>query len=156
MTFFSASREARATVEASREQIWAILTDPPRLARLVPFLRTIEELDGGTHWRWSMSGLKVGGLDVAPTFTERMDLTPPERLEFRHDPPAGSHERAGVEGWYRLTAVDEHRTELATRLDITVDLPLPRLARRSVEATMRGVVAQMGERFSANLLRELG
>ncbi|MBZ5735497.1 SRPBCC family protein [Nocardioides sp. TRM66260-LWL] len=160
MTAFTASREAHAVVDAPREAIWAVLTDPPRLASLVPFLRTIEAVDEH-HWRWEMSGLKVAGLDIAPTFTERMELTPPERLEFHHEPPAGVTERAGVTGWYELTALEPaadgtERTALATGLDITVELPLPGLARRTVETTMRGVIAQMGDRFAANLLRELG
>ena len=50
MTSVTASRTAEATVAAPREQIWEILVDPSRLAPLVPFVREIRALDGGTHW----------------------------------------------------------------------------------------------------------
>ena len=156
MTAFTASRTAQAEVPAPREDIWAVLVDPDGLAPLVPFLRSIRALDGGTHWHWQMSGLSVAGLDVAPAFTERMTFTEPERIEFRHDPPVGSNERAGVVGWYDLQEVRPGVTALATSLEITIDLPLPRLARPAVTRTMSGVVAQMGDRFSHNLLRTLG
>jgi hypothetical protein len=38
----------------------------------------------------------------------------------------------------------------------TLDLPLPKLSSKAVTATMKGVVAKMGDRFSANLLERLG
>ncbi|GAA4124031.1 hypothetical protein GCM10022215_31320 [Nocardioides fonticola] len=156
MTSFTASRTAHAEVRAPREDIWAILVDPSTLAPLVPFVRSITALEGGTHWHWQLSGLSVAGLDVAPAFTERMTFTEPERIEFRHDPPAGTTERAGVVGWYDLQELRPGVTALATSLEITLDLPLPGLARPAVTRTMSGVVAQMGDRFAAQLLRQLG
>lgn len=156
MTSFTAARTAHAEVGASREAIWEVLTDPDRLASLVPFLRSIEALDGGTHWHWQMSGLSVAGLDVAPSFTERMEFAEPERIEFHHDPPSGTTERAGVVGWYRLEQTGPDTTALSTHLEITIDLPVPGLARPAVTRTMKGVIGQMGDRFADNLLRTLG
>lgn len=156
MASFTASRTAHAEVPAPREEIWEILVDPSSLAPLVPFVRSIEALDGGTHWHWQLSGIAVAGLEVAPSFTERMTFEAPERIEFRHDPPAGVHERAGVVGWYDLQEVRPGVTALATSLEITLELPLPGLARPAVTRTMSGVVAQMGDRFATHLLRKLG
>ncbi|CAI9402384.1 SRPBCC family protein [Nocardioides sp. T2.26MG-1] len=153
MTTFSADTRAEAVVDAPRHRIWAALTDPDLVAELTPFVRTIRE--DGEHWRWEMSGLKVLGVGVAPSFTERMTYDEPERIEFRHDPPAGATERSSVEGWYSL---DEHRagTRLVTSLEISLDLPLPRASGRAVRATMNRVIDQMGDRFSRNLLAHLG
>jgi carbon monoxide dehydrogenase subunit G len=153
MTLFSAATRAEAVVGAARGEIWDALIDPDLVAELTPFVRTIRA--DGDHWYWEMSGLKVLGVGVAPSFTERMVLDEPGRIEFRHDPPAGATERSAVEGWYELTEV-EGGTRLVTSLEITLDLPLPKGLGRAVRATMNGVIAQMGERFSRNLLAHLG
>jgi len=155
MTRFSADTQGDAVVSASRADIWAALTDPALVAEMTPFVRSITA--DGDHWRWEMSGLDVLGVKVAPAFTERMRFTEPDRIDFHHDPPAGASEKAGVEGWYHLTPTDDpDATGLATELEITLELPLPRAAGRAVTATMRRVIDTMGDRFSANLLEYLG
>ena len=154
MTSFTAETTARARVEADRPAIWAVLTDPVKLARMTPFLRQITP--DGDHWHWQMSGLDVLGVSISPSFTEKMSFTETERIDFHHDPPSGVRERAGVEGWYDLTDAGSGRVDLRTHLEITVDLPLPQLSGPAVRATMKGIIDQMGNRFSKNLLTELG
>lgn len=153
MTRFSADTRAQAVVAAPRAEIWAALTDPALVAEMTPFVRRITA--DGDHWRWEMAGLTVLGVGVAPAFTEKMTYDEPERIEFRHDPPAGATERSAVEGWYRLEEA-EGGTRLTTALEITVDLPLPKVSARAVRTTMNAVIDQMGERFSTNLLAHLG
>jgi carbon monoxide dehydrogenase subunit G len=150
---FTARTEARAVVRAGREQIWAALTDPALVARMTPFVRSIEA--EGEHWLWEMTSLQVLGVGVSSAFTERMTFTDLERIEFRHDPPAGKEERTGVHGWYELSDGDEG-TSLATSLEVAVELPLPRVSSPAVTTTMKGVMATMGQRFSHNLLDHLG
>ncbi len=153
MNLFTARTEARAVVHAGREQIWAALTDPALVARMTPFVRSIEA--DGEHWRWEMTSLQVLGVGVASAFTERMTFTDLERIEFRHDPPPGRQERTGVHGWYDLSDGDGG-TRLATSLEVAVELPLPRVSSPAVTTTMKGVMATMGQRFSHNLLDHLG
>jgi carbon monoxide dehydrogenase subunit G len=153
MTRFSADTRAEAVVAAPRADIWAALTDPALVGEMTPFVKSIRA--DGEHWLWQMGGLKVLGVGIAPAFTELMVLDEPKRIEFRHDPPDGATEKSGVEGWYELTEVEEG-TRLVTSLKITLDLPLPKASGRAVKATMNGVIAQMGERFSKNLLAHLG
>jgi carbon monoxide dehydrogenase subunit G len=153
MTRFSATTQADAVVGASRQAIWDVLVDPDLVARMTPFVRRITA--DGEHWRWEMSGLEVLGVGVAPAFTERMVLRDLERIEFHHDPPAGTTERSGVEGWYELSEA-EGGTRLVTSLEITLDLPLPKVSSPAVTRAMRGVMGTMGDRFSANLLDHLG
>jgi carbon monoxide dehydrogenase subunit G len=154
MARFSSSTSAEAVVAAPRQQIWDVLVDPDKIAALTPFLKRVTA--DGEHWRWEMSGLDVLGVKIAPAFTERMVFDDLERIEFHHDPPAGEKERSGVEGWYDLSDASDGGTHLATSLTITLDLPLPKLSAPAVNRTMKGVIGQMGDRFSANLLRELG
>jgi carbon monoxide dehydrogenase subunit G len=150
---FSAHTHAEATVRATAQEIWDVLRDPSLMAQFTPFLKQITE--DGEHWRWEMAGLDVAGLKIAPSFTEKMHFDEPRRIEFHHDPPAGVREKAGAEGWYELTPADEG-THLATDLEITVDLPVPRAAGPVVRKAMERVIQQMGDRFSANLLQHLG
>jgi carbon monoxide dehydrogenase subunit G len=133
--------------------VWEALVDPALVARFTPFVRRITA--SGEHWSWALSGLTVAGVGIAPEFTEAMTFVEPERIEFRHDPPAGVAEKAGVAGFYELSPV-EGGTRLRTEMSISVDLPLPRVAGAGVRAAMGRVIALMGERFSANLLAHLG
>lgn len=153
MASFSAKTRAEAIVLAPQADIWAALVDPDLMAQFTPFLKRITA--DGEHWRWEMSGIDVLGVKVAPAFTELMTFDEPSRIDFRHDPPAGAKEKAGVEGWYELTPVDDG-TRLVTELEITIDLPLPKASGRAVRATMRKVIDTMGDRFSQNLLDHLG
>jgi carbon monoxide dehydrogenase subunit G len=153
VTSFSARTHAEAVVLAPQEEIWAALVDPELMARFTPFVKRISA--DGEHWRWELSGLAVLGLELAPAFTERMDFWEPDRIEFRHDPPAGTTEQAGVEGWYSLRPHGEG-AELVTDLEITVELPLPKVAGRAVRSAMQKVVDRMGDTFSDRLLEHLG
>jgi carbon monoxide dehydrogenase subunit G len=157
VTLFEANTHAEAVVLAPQQDIWDVLVDPDLIARFTPFVKRITA--DGEHWRWEMGGLEVLGKSVAPAFTERMVLKEPDRIEFHHDPPEGVKEKSWVEGWYDLSPVPESEgsgTALVTDLTISLDLPLPGVARPAVKATMRKVIDTMGDRFSANLLEHLG
>jgi carbon monoxide dehydrogenase subunit G len=157
VTLFEAGTHAEAVVLAPQQDIWDVLVDPDLVARFTPFVKRISA--DGAHWRWEMGGLEVLGKSVAPAFTERMVFTEPDRIEFHHDPPEGVKEKSWVEGWYDLAPVPDDQgggTALVTDLTISLDLPLPGVARPAVKATMGKVIDTMGDRFSANLLAHLG
>ncbi|MGN6577067.1 MAG: hypothetical protein ACTHKG_15450, partial [Nocardioides sp.] len=98
MNWFSATTSSQAEVSADRAEVWDVLTDPDALAELTPLLRRID-VDGDL-WRWCFTQVPLLGLAVTPEFTVRMRFRPMERIDYEHAPPAGSHERFGVEGWY--------------------------------------------------------
>ena len=84
-----------------------------------------------------------------------MPVEEPHRIEFTHDPDAGSEkESAGVEGWYALRPAPKG-THLKTSMEISVELPFPGITRPAVNAAMKAVVALMGQRFSSNLPHHL-
>ena len=151
MTEFSVRNRSSAALGASREDIWAALTDPDLLPRLTPYLREIEV--DGDRWRWNLTRIPVLGVAVAPSFTEVMAFDHPSSITFEHDPERHD-ERAGVSGRYDLQEASSG-TDLAIDLAISVDLPFPSVARPAVHAAMRGVVGAMGRRFSSNLERHL-
>ena len=151
MTRFTAHDRSTEVVKADQAALWKALTDPDLLPRLTPYLHSIDA--DGDRWRWNMARIPVLGISVAPSFTERMTFDEPRGIEFTHDPESGQ-EKAGVEGTYELEEV-EGGTRLSIDIDICVDLPLPGMARGVVERAMGGVIAVMGRRFAANLLRHL-
>ena len=159
MSGFTATTTAEAIVLATREQIWELLRDADEVARLTPFVTGIE--DRGEHWIWSMTKLPVPKATLSPTFTERMEFVELERIEFKHDAPEGSDENACVDGWYELEeleplAGEPAATMLRTSLSITLDLPLPKALGPAVKGSMKTVINQMGDRFSAGMLETLG
>ena len=151
MATFSSSTTAEAVVPVERERVWAALTDPALVAQLHPVHLHDRASQGDDHWIWHLSGLQVLGKGFSATFTERMTLEEGKRIEFTHDPPPGAKERAGVHGWYALADHPEG-VLLETSMEICVDLPLPKISGGAVRTTMRGVINQMGDRFSKNLL----
>ena len=154
MAVFSAKTSAQADVAAERAAIWKALVDPDLVARLTPFVKEIRA--EGDHWRWQLSGLDLLGRKLAPAFTERMVFEEQRRIEFHHEPPDGTPERAGVNGWYDLSEGPDGTTRLETSLEICLDAPLPKVSGPAVRAAMKGVMATMGDRFSKNLLDHLG
>lgn len=154
MPRFNARNTSRADVPAPRREIWEILTDPDALAELTPLLEGIRV--DGDHWCWKLGGIRALGVEVAPSFTERMIFEEPARITFRHDPPAGAVERAGAEGVYDLIAPSDDATQLSIDISLHVELPLPTLSRRAVERVMSSTMDRTGEVFGQRLYRRLG
>lgn len=153
MARFTSTTRSQAVVPAERVEVWQVLTDPRLLPKLTPYLDRI--LVDGDRWRWEMSRLPVLSVSVAPSFTERMDFDPQSRIDFTHEPPAGTTEKAAAEGTYTLEEVGPRETELTIDLTLTVDLPLPQVAAPAVGRVMQGVMARMGDKFAENLLDHL-
>jgi carbon monoxide dehydrogenase subunit G len=152
MTRFTGTNNSAGIVTTSRDRVWELLTDPAAVARLTPFVERIEE--DGDLWVWHMSNIPGLPVKFAPTFTERMTLTPMERIEYDHAPQGGK-EPAAVKGWYALED-HERGTYLEIYLEICVALPLPKAANRMVTGVMSQVMKRMGDRFADRFTAELG
>lgn len=153
MTTFSTRNASVEAVSAPLGDVWAAMSQPDLLASLTPLVARIEA-DGDT-WVWCLSGIDAMGVSIAPCFTEAMTLEEPNRIEFRHAPPADTEERAGADGAYLLREFDGG-TILDIDLAMHVELPLPALSRGAVERVMARSTQAAGDRFFANLLAHLG
>lgn len=130
-----------------------MLHDSELLAKLTPLVDRI--VANGDRWVWTLAGISGLGLEVAPTFTERMTFLPISRIDFQHEPPPGSNERAGVNGTYQITKVGESASKLRIDLSLCVELPLPGFSRRAVEKVMATTMQRTGDAFARNLYRHL-
>jgi len=149
---FRARNTSEASLRSAPDRVWKVLTDPELLPRLTPYLQRIDV--DGDRWTWHLVRIPVMSATIEPTFTEVMTFDEPRRIDFAHD-PTRDDERTGVEGTYLLTPEGEG-THVAIDLEIWCDLPLPKISRPAVEGVMNGVVAVMGKRFAANMLKHLG
>jgi len=154
VAWFSSRNISLSTVPVPLDDLWPLITDAQTLASLTPLVRSIEDV--GEHWRWTLDGIEGLGIKVAPVFTERMEFTEKSQIVFAHDPPAGSREKAAVEGVYDFEPVGDDATELKVDLTLKVDLPLPRLSRPAVERIMSVSMRVTGQRFASNLYKRLG
>ena len=133
--------------------MWRVLTDPAVLAALTPLVHSIEP--EGEQWRWTLIGIDGLGIRAQPSFTEHMAFVDDREIVFTPAPPPDQTERAAVEGSYRLDPATGGCT-VSIDLTVRVDLPLPGLARRSVETIMTSTMRTTGQRFAANLYEHLG
>ncbi len=154
MTAFSSRNVSEAEVPVARQAVWEVLRSPSELARLTPLVDRITA--DGDRWRWQLAGISALGVTVAPSFTERMVFEDGHRILFRHDPPAGTEERAGADGVYELTELGPASTRLFIDLTLCAVLPLPSLSRRAVERVMAATMQRTGDRFADNLYAHLG
>jgi carbon monoxide dehydrogenase subunit G len=153
VTEFRSRNRSVATIPVEPERIWELLTDPELLAELTPLLDRISAR--GDLWTWTLAGISGLGMEVAPSFTERMTFVPISHIDYRHEPPPGSTERAGVDGIYRITKVGDEASKLAIDLTLCIDLPLPGISRRAVEKIMATTMGRTGDGFARNLYRYL-
>ncbi|HEU5084712.1 MAG TPA: SRPBCC family protein [Acidimicrobiales bacterium] len=154
MATFRTRNVSRGDVPVPRHAVWEVLTDPGALTELTPLLAGISV--DGDRWCWQLAGIRALGVEVSPSFTERMTFVAPERIEFRHEPPPGSSERAGANGLYELVDGGPDLTHLSIDITIHVELPLPALSRRAVERVMAATMARTGDVFAERLARRLG
>ena len=154
MATFTSTRRDVADVPHPVDAVWGLLADPAAVARMTPMVASIDVDDRG-RWVWCLQRVPLPGHRLDLTMVEEMTFTPQTRIDFTHGPLGGDRGRAGAEGHYVLEPVADG-TRLEIELTVSADLPIPGLARRAVETAMHQVLNQMGNRFAANMLRELG
>ncbi len=151
---FEARNVSTAEVPAPIEDIWSVLRSPETLAALTPLLDSITV--SGDRWCWKLGGFSALGVEIAPSFTERMEFVEHESIRFTHAPPADAEERAGADGIYTLESVAPDRTKLEIDITLHVHLPLPRASRRAVERIMSSTMVRTGNVFAERLYKRLG
>ena len=151
MTTFAQRIISDDRIAVAPDAVWAVLSDPDRLAGLTPLVDHIRV--DGDRWRWQLVTVRGLGLEVALSLTTIMDISD-TAIAFRPDPEAD--DRAGARGQLDVVGDGPDHTTVAIDLEASVDLPLPRLATRAVRGVMYPAMRTAGVRFATNLLHELG
>ena len=151
---FEARNISSGEVPAPRHDIWEVLSSPDRLAQMTPLLDGISV--HGDVWCWRLSGISTLGVEVAPSFTERMTFEPETTIRFAHEPQPGAPERGGADGVYTLHVVHDGLTRLEIDINLHVLLPLPQAARRAVQRVMTSTMTRTGDVFAKRLYEQLG
>jgi carbon monoxide dehydrogenase subunit G len=151
---FRSHNRSTPVVPVPPDQMWEVLTDPELLAKVSPLVTRIEAR--GDRWSWTLAGIPGLGFEIAPTFTERMTFVPISRIDCVHEPQPGRSERAGLDGTYLITKVDDGSSKLVTDLTLSVELPLPGFSRLFVEGVMGRAMRRASDAFARNLYRHLG
>ncbi len=147
MTRVSASVERSVAVDATAAEIWSVVGDVERLGELMPEVERYEEVDG--DWRWVMAEQRRFGQRFQPRFTVRYTLDEPERVTFEH--VTGSGDSADAGGEIRLGADGGGGTRVSFRLDLTVDVGVPRLLAGTVRAMLADEIRRLADGFLANV-----
>jgi carbon monoxide dehydrogenase subunit G len=151
VTRFRAHNHSEATLDADRDAVWAVLTDPDLLVRLTPNLTRIDT--DGDRWTWHLTRIPVLSTALRPSFTVVMTFEDGRRIDFAHD-ESRTEEQTGVEGEYLLSPEGE-RTHVAIDLTAWADLPLPSVSRPAVQSTMHAFLVGTGRVFGRNMRRHL-
>lgn len=139
-------------VNASFEEVFALLSDIPRASHLHPTLDRIIDLGGGKY-RWEMK--KFG--------TERFNIQTIYSCIYTADRQSGTitwkplsgDGNALVDGSFTLKQLSQG-TQVDACINSTATLPIPAVMKNLVYQFIVGESKKMNEKYIANLIREFG
>lgn len=149
---FSSTLHASATVDATPEQVYAVVRDPVFVEASTPFIRRVRVL-ADDLWQWEVAGIRYPGGTFTAALTQRMAFDPPHEVRFHHDPDGT--ELAGADGAFRIAPQEEGRVRLDLEVRVHARIPAPRAAAPVVESAMGVVMGLMRDRFVRDLERRL-
>lgn len=143
--------EKTFTVSAPQEQVWAFITDPPKVAQCIPGCEGAEEKEPGRYT--AAINVKVGPIRV--TFhvdIERTAQRPPEFASYLSKGEEGSRaSRVSATSTLALKPVSASDTEVTYASDINI---VGRLGKFG-SGMMQKIADNIGEEFVANLKGQL-
>ena len=122
--------EGTRTFAASRETVWAVLSDPERMAKTMPGVESFDVQDDA-HWRADVKiPLGPGGLRMSILF-EKTEERPPEfaRLAAKGN---GAGAIMNMETAFHLAEAGEG-TEMKWEADVTIAGPVGSMGRRVLQ-----------------------
>ena len=151
-----ATHRGKAVIEAQRQAIWDALVDTGP-GRPDDAVRAAASGPDDEHWSWQLSGLEVLRDPDRPGVHRADDLHRPRAHPVR--PPGARPARPSAPA--STAGTSWPRSADGTRLRTTMEVVArtsrcPGSRRPAVTATMKRVMATMGDRFSRNLLDHLG
>lgn len=146
MTQVATSIERTRVIQAERQVVWDVISDPEQFGRLVPDVKTHEPVDDG--WRWVLEPTRKMGVTIQPHFTVRYEMDPPALLTFER--VRKDTETTGAGGACELHD-DGSSTHVTFRLDIEIQVSVPSLLSGTVRAILDEEITRLADGFLRNL-----
>jgi carbon monoxide dehydrogenase subunit G len=147
--------ERQVQVEASRQEIWGLLWDVPRVVNCVPGCETAEEIEPYQRYR-AIVREKVGPFKVRiPLDIDILEHTAPQRLVANASGREGnvqSHVKVAID--LTLVEVEPHVTELRLRADVVILGKLGTLGHSVIVRKGDDIVGQFADALQAELQKE--
>jgi carbon monoxide dehydrogenase subunit G len=141
--------EGSVPIKASRERVWAFVTDPEQVGQCGPGVETIEVVDA-THFK---AAAKVGIGFISAKFNVNMEFAeqqPPDRALIKaHGQAPGSAVDATAE--MRLSDGDEGTTVMDWSADVNLSGTLASVGARLIEGTADKMIGQTFDCMRAKL-----
>lgn len=149
--------ERQVQVEASRQEIWGLLWDVPRVVNCVPGCETAEEIEPYQRYRATVRE-KVGPFKVRiPLEIDILESTAPQRLVAKASGREGkvqSHVKVEID--LTLVEVEPQVTELRLQADVAILGKLGALGHSVIVRKGDDIVGQFADSLRAALQKETG
>jgi carbon monoxide dehydrogenase subunit G len=149
--------ERQVQVEASRQEVWGLLWDVPRVVNCVPGCETAEEIEPYQRYRATVRE-KVGPFQVRiPLDIDILENTAPQRLVAKASGREGkvqSHVKVEID--LTLVEVEPHVTELRLLADVAILGKLGTLGHSVIVRKGDDIVGQFADALRAELQKETG
>ena len=152
--------DGRFVVGATRNEVWAHLSDFPPLAPLLPGCESSQPGDGGVYAVTAQAKVRPIKTRLAGKMSV-LELSAPETMRLRvegQDTLTGSHVRANL--GFTLASAGERRTEVRYSADVLISGRLGTIGQgimRETVATMLGeFVRRLNARITGETIEETG
>lgn len=119
----------QTTIDASPEQVRAVLLDFPSYPEWARDLKAVEVLETDADGRGSLVRYRAAGMGRSTTYTLRYDHTDPSRVAWKQT--SGDVTRK-LDGHYALEAAGA-ATEVSYELEVALIFPLPGFVKRRTQ-----------------------
>ena len=149
--------ERQVQVEASRQEIWGLLWNVPRVVHCVPGCESAEEIEPYQRYR-AVVHEKVGPFKIRiPLDIEILEHTAPQRLMVKASGREGkvqSHVKVEID--LSLVEVAPNLTELSVQADVAILGKLGTLGHSVIVRKGNDIVGQFADSLRAELQQEAG
>jgi len=126
--------ERSRRIAAPTEQVYARIADVEGIVAMLESLRSWEAMDDDGAYRFTLRSYSALGYRFQPEAELRMTWTEPQGVTF--EPVGESARRAAANGAIELEHIDG-RTTARIRVDLRLELPIPKLLTGAAAAVLR-------------------
>lgn len=147
--------EERFEVAAPIEQVWAYFSDPPQVVPCIPGAELVKAVDETTYE--GTVGLQVGPVRAkfrGTVLIESMDADKRTMTLVARGTQQGAQGRAEAQVQFGLQSLDEQRTEVMVRADVSIAGKLAQMGGGMIQSVSRQIFRKFAECARSEILNE--